>query len=316
MVWWKRDIYHLICQSARTEPLYRYCTVRTSGYRGGVTKAASSDEKWLAGSPLSASPSLSNMENPMRETAEFSVALPRSMDTRIYFRLTVQAKAITLFVTTAAVDEANAPVPIGSFVYAIPDARVFPIQLLGHFWVTSMQRFNPSQPLATPLVVVEPTLEFTTRLARLLAKKSQMPVYVGNSISLASTGLGGTMEEEMEAFKKVVEVVLPRLQPLLVDSSTVPNGTWATIQLNALLGRVKQMTNSFLQWGPPWMSLGCLDVCHVCWMGTAYSWCMWRMWLLPSPKSAGFSVFGHDKYICNRSKSWPYYSEGSLNLWH
>jgi hypothetical protein len=34
------------------------------------------------------------------------------------------------------------------------------------------------------------------------------PVYVGNSISFASTGMGGTVEEEMEGFRRVVEVVV------------------------------------------------------------------------------------------------------------
>jgi hypothetical protein len=35
---------------------------------------------------------------------------------------------------------------------------------------------------------------------------------VGNSISFASAGLGGTVEEEMEGFKKVVEVVLDEVR--------------------------------------------------------------------------------------------------------
>lgn len=51
-------------------------------------------------------------------------------------------------------------------------------------------------------------MEFTTRLAKLLARKTRKPVYVGNSMSFASTGMGGTVEEEMEGFKKVVEVVM------------------------------------------------------------------------------------------------------------
>lgn len=77
------------------------------------------------------------------------------------------------------------------------------------------QRYNPSQPLATPLCTVEPTIEFTTRLAKLLARKTQLPIYVGNSISFASTGLGGTVDEEMDAFKTVVEVTLSQLQPVI-----------------------------------------------------------------------------------------------------
>jgi hypothetical protein len=67
---------------------------------------------------------------------------------------------------------------------------------------------NPGQTISTPLFTYESSVEFTTRLARLLARKTGKPVYVGNSISFASTGMGGTVEEEMEGFKKVVEVVM------------------------------------------------------------------------------------------------------------
>lgn len=78
--------------------------------------------------------------------------------------------------------------------------------------------------MSTPLYTVEATLEFTSRLAKLVAKKTQLPTYVSNSISLASTGLGGTMEEEMEAYRKVVEVVMPRIQHLAQGAAPLPNG--------------------------------------------------------------------------------------------
>lgn len=48
-------------------------------------------------------------------------------------------------------------------------------------------------------------------MAKLLARKASKPVYVGNSISFASTGMGGTVEEEIEGFKKVVEVVMEEI---------------------------------------------------------------------------------------------------------
>ena len=70
------------------------------------------------------------------------------------------------------------------------------------------QRLNPGQTLSTPLYTYEASLDFTTRLAKLLARKAGRPVYVGNSISFASAGMGGTVEEEMEGFRKVVEVVM------------------------------------------------------------------------------------------------------------
>jgi len=86
------------------------------------------------------------------------------------------------------------------------------------------QKYNPTQPLSTPLCTVEPTLEFTTRLAKFVAKKTQLPTYVGNSMSFASTGLGGTVEEEMEAFKQVAALVFSRLQPVIKATQPLSDG--------------------------------------------------------------------------------------------
>lgn len=55
------------------------------------------------------------------ETVELSVPLPKSLDTRIYIRLSTRAKAIILNLTTASQDEAAAAAPMGSFVYALPN---------------------------------------------------------------------------------------------------------------------------------------------------------------------------------------------------
>lgn len=49
-------------------------------------------------------------------------------------------------------------------------------------------------------------------MAKLLARKAQLPVYVTNSMSFANAGMGGTVEEEMEAFKTIVQVVSEKLQ--------------------------------------------------------------------------------------------------------
>jgi hypothetical protein len=83
----------------------------------------------------------------------------------------------------------------------------YPIRL-----ISLPQQFNKNQPLSTVICPDERTVDFTTRLAKLLVKKTQMPTYVTNSISLADTGLGGTMEEEMEAFKVVVGAALQKLK--------------------------------------------------------------------------------------------------------
>ncbi|OTB05216.1 hypothetical protein M426DRAFT_10815 [Hypoxylon sp. CI-4A] len=147
------------------------------------------------------------MAETIDEPVQVSFPLPRSLDTKIHLRLTVKSKVIMLFLTTMAADEEQKAAPMGSFVYALPD------------------RYNPSQPLSTTIYSVEATLELTTRLAKILTKKTQMPVYVGNSISFANTGLGGTVEEEMEAFKRVVEVTLDKLQSVIKSPDALPNGT-------------------------------------------------------------------------------------------
>ena len=55
------------------------------------------------------------------DTIELSVPLPRSLDTRIYLRLSTKAKSIVLFLATASQDELATPVSLGSFVYALPN---------------------------------------------------------------------------------------------------------------------------------------------------------------------------------------------------
>jgi hypothetical protein len=112
-------------------------------------------------------------------------------------------------------------------------ARFYSSCAVGHFsrrLLTATQRYNPTQPLSTALCTVEPTLEFTTRLAKLLARRTQLPTYVGNSISFASTGLGGTVEEEMDAFKRVVEVALSKLQPI-IDAAQAPSDGVAAMSI-------------------------------------------------------------------------------------
>ncbi len=73
------------------------------------------------------------------------------------------------------------------------------------------QRASPFESLSTPLFTHAGTLDFTTRLAKVLARKLRKPVYVGNSLSFTSAGMGGTVEEEMEGFKRVVDVVVELL---------------------------------------------------------------------------------------------------------
>jgi hypothetical protein len=43
-----------------------------------------------------------------------------------------------------------------------------------------------------------------------ISKRTGRPTYVGNSMTFGSTGLGGSVEEEMEAVRDVVDVVVAK----------------------------------------------------------------------------------------------------------
>ncbi|KAJ0298486.1 hypothetical protein COL516b_009867 [Colletotrichum fioriniae] len=125
---------------------------------------------------------------------QLSIPLPHSLDTRIHIHLSTKAKVATLFLTSVTQDEQSGPAALGSFVYALPN------------------RLEPAQPISTAIYSVESTLEFTTRVAKLLAKRANMPVYVGCSINLGGAAMSLSVEEEMEAFRAIVDVVTAKLK--------------------------------------------------------------------------------------------------------
>ena len=49
-------------------------------------------------------------------------------------------------------------------------------------------------------------------MAKVLARKTCMPCYVGSSINLSTAAGGGSVDEEMEAFRLVVEVAMKAVE--------------------------------------------------------------------------------------------------------
>lgn len=153
-------------------------------------------------------------QNNATKLHEVSFPLPGSLETRIHLSVTASEKSVMVFVTTCASDS-EATNPMGSFVYALPTVRVYmPLLILIIFTafpkslLTLLKSKNSSEPLSTALFTAEQTVDFATRLAKLVAKRSGRPTYVSSSLSLQSTILGGTVEEEMEAFQRVVRITL------------------------------------------------------------------------------------------------------------
>lgn len=54
---------------------------------------------------------------------QLSFPLPKAPETRIHIHLTIQATSVLLFLTTTANGDTSTTVPLGSFVYALPDVR-------------------------------------------------------------------------------------------------------------------------------------------------------------------------------------------------
>lgn len=79
------------------------------------------------------------------------------------------------------------------------------------------QRYNPSQPLSTPLYTLPSSLDFATRLAKVLARKTGRAVHVGSSVSFAGAAGGGTVEEEMDGFRRIVDVVTTEVDRLRAE---------------------------------------------------------------------------------------------------
>ncbi|KAM3422639.1 hypothetical protein BST61_g127 [Cercospora zeina] len=123
---------------------------------------------------------------------ELGIDLPRSPGLKLNLHLTILANSILLFLTSTTSDAiaTNSSVQMGSFIYALPD------------------RYNPSQPLSTALYTTATSQDFTTRMAKVLARKLAKPCYVSSSVNLSSAAGGGSVEEEMEAFRVVVETVV------------------------------------------------------------------------------------------------------------
>ncbi|KAF4589498.1 20S proteasome chaperone domain-containing protein [Ophiocordyceps camponoti-floridani] len=129
---------------------------------------------------------------------QLSLSLPKIPETRIFIRLSKLARAVLISLTTATPNQVGAAKPMGSFVYALPN------------------RQDGREPLSTVLFPHEPTLDLTTRLARLIARRAQLPTYVTNSMSFAEDGMGDAVDDEMSVFGGVAEAVLEQLDlPLM-----------------------------------------------------------------------------------------------------
>ncbi|KAJ5259318.1 hypothetical protein N7478_012299 [Penicillium angulare] len=129
---------------------------------------------------------------PNLKPQQLSFPLPRALHTTAHVHLTVLGNCTTVFITTSTPgDSAGSIKPLGSFVYAMPD------------------RTSPNSTISTTLYTTASSIEYTTRVAKILARRTHKPIYVGCSID--PNGLGLTVEEEMEGLTHIVNFIAKKV---------------------------------------------------------------------------------------------------------
>ncbi|KAL0640165.1 hypothetical protein Q9L58_000723 [Maublancomyces gigas] len=150
---------------------------------------------------------LSDSIPPSTVPRQLSFPLPRTRNTTVHMHMTLSNHSLLLFLTSQTPEASSQKAALGSFVYALPD-----------------RTSTTSPPLSTPLYIREQTLENATRIAKILAKRLAIPVYVGNSMNFSGAGGGGMVEEEMEGVRKVIDVVMNEARKIREE--------WAKVKVN------------------------------------------------------------------------------------
>ncbi|OJJ63875.1 hypothetical protein ASPSYDRAFT_83917 [Aspergillus sydowii CBS 593.65] len=128
---------------------------------------------------------------PQSQLTELSFPLPKALHTTAHVHLTVLDTCAMVFLATSTPGDSSGTVkPMGSFIYAMPD------------------RLSPRSTISTTLYTSPSTEEYATRIAKILARRMGVPVYVGCSIDPVALGL--LPEEEIEGLTGIVDKVMAR----------------------------------------------------------------------------------------------------------
>ncbi|KAJ5586471.1 hypothetical protein N7450_006258 [Penicillium hetheringtonii] len=131
--------------------------------------------------------------SPDLKPKELSFPLPKALHTTGHVHLTFLGHCATIFLATSTPgDSAGSIKPLGSFVYAMPD------------------RTSPKSTISTTIYTSPSSIEYTTRVAKILARRIGMPVYVGCSIDPNALEL--EVEEEMEGLSHIVNLVVEKYE--------------------------------------------------------------------------------------------------------
>ncbi|KAL4818577.1 hypothetical protein BDW67DRAFT_182732 [Aspergillus spinulosporus] len=127
----------------------------------------------------------------LRASTELSLPLPKALHTTAHIHLTLLDTCVMVFLATStAGDSTGSTKPMGSFIYAMPD------------------RTSSRSVISTILYTTASTEEYATRVAKILARRMGVPVYLGCSIDPVALGL--LPEEEMEGLTSIVDKIMAK----------------------------------------------------------------------------------------------------------
>ncbi|EAW07306.1 proteasome assembly chaperone 4 family protein [Aspergillus clavatus NRRL 1] len=131
------------------------------------------------------------LQPPRYKPQEISFPLPKALHTTAHIHLTTLETCVTVFLATSTPGDSSGSLkPMGSLIYAMPD------------------RNSPRSVISTVLYTTPSSADYTARVAKILARRMGLPVYVGCSIDTRALEL--TVEEEMEGLTKLVQVIMER----------------------------------------------------------------------------------------------------------
>jgi hypothetical protein len=141
---------------------------------------------------------------------QLSVPLPLSPHTNLHIQITHSGSSTLAFLTTTDSLNPASLSSLGSLVYAMPNVR--PSFILLHsllpsyfqIFLTHEQRLQPNEPLSTALYTVPSSIDFATRTARIVARRTGKPTYIGCSVAFRNA----TVEEELAGVKAAVDGIL------------------------------------------------------------------------------------------------------------
>lgn len=148
----------------------------------------------------------------MTSVIEFSLPVPRAPHAILHARLSFLTGCAMIHLTTSELGESGSlHAPLGSFVYSMPGVSLPSrncFAAAANLMIPQSQ--NNREALSTTLCSAGYSIDYATRLSKILARRLRLPVYVGCSMSFA----GISPEEEMEGLSLVVKKILAEYEQM------------------------------------------------------------------------------------------------------